>query len=112
MEGTLVFLHCNVGIDHQCKLFLIDNVPLTPPDDKTPAKVPIDALKKFRDEYKQLMLEKLRAPDGSYEEGLSIPGVDQLPRYTSREAANLQKNNPLGLDEDVRMLCIVCNKWI
>ena len=74
---------------------------MTPPEDKTPAKPPIEPLNGLREAYVQLMLEKLHAPDGSYEDGLTIPGIGQLPRQTEKGAANLQKNNPLGLDEDV-----------
>jgi TBC1 domain family protein 5 len=76
---------------------------LKSPEDQTTAKAPIEAIKRHRKEYVKLMLETLRAPDGSYEDGLSIPGVGQLPRPSDKDAANLQKNNPLGLDEDVRI---------
>lgn len=83
------------------KLFLIADAPLTEPEETSLAKPPFHAIKRLREEYKRLMLENLRAPDGSYEDGLSIPEIGQLPRRADNFAANLQKNNPLSLDEDV-----------
>lgn len=43
----------------------------------------------------------MRAPDGSYEEGFTVPGCSELPRPSEDETANLQRNNPLSLHEDV-----------
>ncbi|EJD06088.1 uncharacterized protein FOMMEDRAFT_104560 [Fomitiporia mediterranea MF3/22] len=81
------------------KLFLIPTVPLTPPASQSPAKPPLEALKVKRKGYTSLLLEKMRAPDGSYEESFSIPGVEELPR-PSEMRVNLQRDNPLSLHED------------
>ncbi|THH06211.1 hypothetical protein EW145_g4235 [Phellinidium pouzarii] len=89
-----------VGRSMAWKLFLIPTVPLTCPADQTPAKPPLDALKSLRKEYTSLLLETMRAPDGSYEEGLIIPGLAELPRPSDDISANLQHNNPLSLHED------------
>lgn len=51
----------------------------------------------------------MRAPDGSYEEGFAVPGQPELPRPTEEETANLQRNNPLSLHEDV---CVVLLSYI
>ncbi|KAI5119084.1 hypothetical protein M0805_004857 [Coniferiporia weirii] len=82
------------------KLFLIPTVPLTPPANQTTASPPLDALKSLRKDYASLLVEKMRAPDGSYEEGFGIPGVAELPRHGEGTSANLQRNNPLSLHED------------
>ena len=58
-------------------------------------------LKERRREYASLLLEKMRATDGSYEESFSVPGVDELPRRMDEASMNLQRNNPLSLHEDV-----------
>ncbi|KAH8117577.1 rab-GTPase-TBC domain-containing protein [Phellopilus nigrolimitatus] len=82
------------------KLFLIPTVPLTPPASQTTAKPPLDALKALRREYTSLLLEKMRAPDGSYEEGFTVPGTTEPPRSSDETFVNLQRNNPLSLHED------------
>ncbi|KLO18816.1 hypothetical protein SCHPADRAFT_844411 [Schizopora paradoxa] len=81
------------------KLFLLGDVPLTEPPSETFAKAPIQELRNAREEYTTSLLEKMRAPDGSYEEGFSVPGVN-LDRPSGESSANLDKNNPLSLHED------------
>jgi len=81
------------------KLFLIGEPPLTEPPSETPAKPPIEELQKLRREYTTSLLERMRAPDGSYEEGFTVPGV-QIDRSTGESSSNLDKNNPLSLHED------------
>ena len=83
------------------QLFLIPSEPLkgTVTDD-IPSS-PIKAIWKARDEYKKLLLEHMRAPDGSYEEGLIIPGTTESPTRTMRVANNLDTNNPLSLHDEV-----------
>ena len=46
----------------------------------------------------------MRAPDGSYHEGLIIPGVESLPKPNQTLVNNLDKNNPLSLDTEVRQV--------
>ncbi|KAL5528993.1 hypothetical protein ACEPAG_4967 [Sanghuangporus baumii] len=82
------------------KLFLIPTIPLTPPASQSPAKPPLESLKERRKEYASLLLEKMRAPDGSYEENFSVPGVAELPQQSDEVSMNLQRNNPLSLHED------------
>lgn len=43
----------------------------------------------------------MQAPDGSYHEGLIIPGVESLPKPDQTPMKNLDKNNPLSLDTEV-----------
>lgn len=85
-------------------------MPLTPPASQSAAKPPLSALKDLRKEYASLLLEKMRAPDGSYEENLSVPGVDELPPPTDKISANLQRNNPLSLHEDVSKSFLFLNE--
>jgi TBC1 domain family protein 5 len=42
----------------------------------------------------------MRAPDGSYEEGFVVPGSTASLKG-ERMVANLEKNNPLSLDDEV-----------
>lgn len=44
----------------------------------------------------------MRAPDGGYEEGFVIPGTGISPPRTERSSANLDRNNPLSLHDEVR----------
>ena len=48
-----------------------------------------------------MLLEKMRAPDGSYEDGFVVPGGEKLPARTS-QPGNLERNNPLSLHDEVR----------
>lgn len=82
------------------KLFLIPGPPLQAQTDSRP-EVPIRAVREAREQYANLLLEKMRAPDGSYEEGFRVPGQSASPNYR-RTSENLDLNNPLGLDDEVR----------
>lgn len=42
----------------------------------------------------------MRAPDGSYEDGLVIPGFDTSTIQPQATGENWSRNNPLSLDED------------
>ncbi|OBZ75172.1 TBC1 domain family member 5 [Grifola frondosa] len=53
-----------------------------------------------REEYVKLLLEKMKAPDGGYEEGFTIPGTGESPPRTARSSSNLEKNNPLSLHDE------------
>jgi TBC1 domain family protein 5 len=59
------------------------------------------SLGESRKQYAALLLEKMRAPDGSYEEGFIAPGGERLPARTS-QPGNLERNNPLSLHDEVR----------
>jgi TBC1 domain family protein 5 len=85
------------------KLFLAPNEPLQRPTQSGPTP-PLECLRVTRMEYVGLLLEKMRAPDGSYEDGLSIPGQDTFPKGKTGRAGKLglEKNNPLSLDNEVR----------
>ncbi len=48
-------------------------------------------------------MEKMRAPDGGYEEGFTVPGSGASPPRTEGSSANLEKNNPLSLHDEVRL---------
>jgi TBC1 domain family protein 5 len=61
---------------------------------------PLESLRASRKNYAETLLETLRAPDGSYEEGFVVPGSITSPK-SERTAANLEKNNPLSLDDEV-----------
>jgi TBC1 domain family protein 5 len=55
-----------------------------------------------RKQFTTLLLEKMRAPDGSYEDGFIAPGGKKLPARTS-QPGNLERNNPLSLHDEVRV---------
>ncbi|KII88983.1 hypothetical protein PLICRDRAFT_40606 [Plicaturopsis crispa FD-325 SS-3] len=78
------------------KLFLVSDEPLDPPTTPTP---PLRSLRSSRKAYTDLLLEKMRAPDGGYEEGFFIPGLGVQPR-TDRTPGNLEQNNPLSLHDE------------
>lgn len=88
-----------VGRSLLWKLFLTPAPPLQAQNDSK-ATIPIKALREARQEYAALLLEKMRAPDGSYEEGFRVPGQNTTPSY-KRTSENLNTNNPLGLDDQV-----------
>ena len=88
------------------KLLLCENEPLKPPSQDIPSlslKFWLDSRKIYVD----ALLDKMRAPDGSYHEGLVIPGVESLPKPNQTPVKNLDKNNPLSLDTEVRQLEMV-----
>ena len=47
-------------------------------------------------------MEKMRAPDGGYEEGFTVPGTGEVPPRTEKGGGNLEMNNPLSLHDEVR----------
>ncbi|KIY69993.1 RabGAP/TBC [Cylindrobasidium torrendii FP15055 ss-10] len=81
------------------KLFLLPSEPL-----KTPVEVDAQmlckTLKISRKQYTDLLLEKMRAPDGGYEEGFSLPASIESPPKIVKADSNLQRNNPLSLDTE------------
>ncbi|OCH89093.1 RabGAP/TBC [Obba rivulosa] len=81
------------------KLFLLRTEPLQDSADGiiTP---PLEAVRKARRDYGKLLLEYMRAPDGSYEDGFVIPGTKTSPVRTERTSQNLEKNNPLSLHDE------------
>lgn len=80
------------------KLFLIPPTPLTSSLSPTPTP-PIASLRESRQQYVELLKNNMRAPDGSYEDWLEIPGFDTSQKVEPN-ADNLARNNPLSLDED------------
>jgi hypothetical protein len=60
-----------------------------------------------RKAYVDALLEKTQAPDGSYHEGFVVPGVESPPRSNQTPVKNLDKNNPLSLDTEVRQPWLV-----
>lgn len=83
------------------QLFLIPSEPLKGTVTDDVPSPPIKPIQKARNEYKKLLLEHMRAPDGSYEEGLIIPGTTESPARTARTSNNLDTNNPLSLHDEV-----------
>ena len=73
--------------------------PLSTP--VSPARL-LDEFHGLRREYVELLSDKMRAPDGGYEEGFTLPGPG-ANQPVKRANANLgwETNNPLSLDEQV-----------
>lgn len=65
------------------KYLLLFNAPLATPS----SQPPITLLRRFREKYVDLVKQQLRAPDGSFEDWVEIPGVDTqtLPRQSSTD---------------------------
>lgn len=80
------------------KLFLLKNVPLEPPPHEI-AVPPLEALRAYRKQYSELLLEKMRAPDGSYDETFVVPGLT-IPRRNVKPPTDLEMNNPLSLHDE------------
>ncbi|KAG8885225.1 hypothetical protein FRB98_001907 [Tulasnella sp. 332] len=80
------------------KVFLIPQAPLTSELSASPAS-PLSVLKEARSRYVELLQDRLRAPDGSYEEGLSFPGQEEASVHIRQKPGNWEQNNPLSLDE-------------
>ncbi|KAK0503183.1 RabGAP/TBC [Armillaria luteobubalina] len=78
------------------KLFLVQSEPLKAlvEADSSPL---LDSLSETRKQYAALLLEKMRAPDGSYEDGFLVPGSLPSPKRESKLEDNLDRNNPLSL---------------
>ncbi|KAJ7109299.1 rab-GTPase-TBC domain-containing protein [Mycena epipterygia] len=79
------------------KLFLLPDEPLQPSPDAE-ASPPLDSLRASRKKYARLLMEHMRAPDGSYEEGFVLPGSSMPERQAS--ASDLETNNPLSLHNE------------
>ncbi|KAH9843016.1 RabGAP/TBC [Rhodofomes roseus] len=80
------------------KLFLVQAEPLQTKADVISVS-PLEVLRAARHQYTTLLLEKMRAPDGSYEEGLTIPGSNEPPSRAAQTRLDLSRNNPLSLDD-------------
>ncbi|KAI0329862.1 RabGAP/TBC [Cubamyces sp. BRFM 1775] len=81
------------------KLFLVPNEPLQTVAD-VQAAPPVKPVQAARAQYKELLMEKMRAPDGGYEEGFTVPGLGTSPPRTEKSTGNLEKNNPLSLHDE------------
>ncbi|KAI0373274.1 hypothetical protein BV20DRAFT_1104130 [Pilatotrama ljubarskyi] len=88
-----------VGRSMAWKLFLVPNEPLQTAAD-VEAAAPLKPLQDAREAYKTLLMEKMRAPDGGYEEGFTVPGLGTSPPRTEKQSGNLEKNNPLSLHDE------------
>ncbi|KAI6117723.1 RabGAP TBC [Pisolithus croceorrhizus] len=102
-QGRLQSNHGNtVGVPGRSlawKMFLLRGLePLERPSDEMPS-VPIDLLRESRKQFSELLLEKMRAPDGSYDESFVVPGLT-IPRRSNQIPLNLETNNPLSLHEE------------
>ncbi|KAK7014927.1 rab-GAP TBC domain-containing protein [Favolaschia claudopus] len=79
------------------KLFLLPDEPLQPLADSV-ATPPLSSLRVARKKWKQLLSEHMRAPDGSYEEGVVPDSLLASERRAS--AGDLETNNPLSLHKE------------
>lgn len=94
------FVYYSTSIPHQ--IFLTPPGPLQPPPDLPLTPQPyLESVQISRQEYTRLLLEKMKAPDGSYEDGFLIPGADTAPERPGKGSSNLERNNPLSLHDEV-----------
>jgi hypothetical protein len=113
MEGASDPLHLD---DHSLtrlrrKLLLCETEPLKPPLQDTPG-ISLEFWQDSRKTYVDALLENMQAPDGSYLEGLIVPGVESLPRTNQTSVKNLDKNNPLSLDTEVCQPADTFHSWL
>ncbi|KAI0072713.1 hypothetical protein K474DRAFT_1650559 [Panus rudis PR-1116 ss-1] len=81
------------------KLFLIPSEPLQT-DTNAPAVPPLKPLRRSREKFRELLLDRMRAPDGSYEDGVIVPGTGKAPPRFKDASVNLDRNNPLSLHDE------------
>ncbi|KAF7304777.1 Rab-GAP TBC domain-containing protein [Mycena kentingensis (nom. inval.)] len=82
------------------KLFLLPDEPLAQAALHTQPTPPLRSLRSSRKQYSALLRKHLRAPDGSYEEGLVIPGTHISPEREASASNDLETNNPLSLHNE------------
>lgn len=61
----------------------------------------LEVVRTARANYRELLLERMRAPDGSYEDGLVVPGPSPTPPKKESKTSDLGLNNPLSLHQEV-----------
>ncbi|KAF8274226.1 rab-GTPase-TBC domain-containing protein [Lactarius quietus] len=82
------------------KIFLTPVDPIHPQPELPPSPTSYRrAFNSSRKQFTDLLLEKMRAPDGSYEDGFVVPGGEKLPARTE-QPGNLERNNPLSLHDE------------
>lgn len=86
-------------------------MPLEAPSDEMLVP-PLEALRAHRKQYSELLLEKMRAPDGSYDETFVVPGVAIPRRNTKSPTTNLETNNPLSLHDEVRCAIVMHSRVV
>ncbi|TFK42631.1 rab-GTPase-TBC domain-containing protein [Crucibulum laeve] len=82
------------------KLFLAKDEPLQTSEAPSASHI-LSSIRISRTKYTALLLEKMKAPDGSYESGIIIPGATALPKKSTKKSSNdLDTNNPLSLHDE------------
>ena len=66
------------------------------------AAPPLKRLQTGREDYRRLLMEKMRAPDGGYEEVFTVSSSGASPPRTEGLSGHLGKSNPLSLHDEVR----------
>ncbi|PFH54401.1 hypothetical protein AMATHDRAFT_78639 [Amanita thiersii Skay4041] len=79
------------------KIFLVPGDPL--PTTPVSLQAIQETLRDLRGRYISLLLEYMKAPDGSYEESFRPPGLTVPPKKAPK-ASNINTNNPLSLHEE------------
>nr|GAT47242.1 predicted protein [Mycena chlorophos] len=83
------------------KLFLLPDEPLQAASIDAQPTPPLRSVQSARKKYVKLLREHLRAPDGSYEEGVVIPGgVSAATERQPSSSSDLEMNNPLSLHNE------------
>ncbi|KAF8321726.1 RabGAP/TBC [Clavulina sp. PMI_390] len=72
----------------------------TTPLAATSPQLPLSTLRGTRESYVDMVKDHLRAPDGSFEEWVEIPGVDIETIAHQSSGDNVSRNNPLSLEAD------------
>ncbi|KAJ7063222.1 RabGAP/TBC [Mycena amicta] len=82
------------------KVFLLPDEPLQQASLDAQPTPPLRSLQASRKEYAKLLKQHMRAPDGSYEDGVVIPGTSLLPEREASSSSDLETNNPLSLHNE------------
>ena len=91
-----------MGLAVPFQVFLTPPEPLQrPPELPLAPSAYLEPMRALRIDFTRLLLAKMRAPDGSYEDGFIVPGTNSPPQRPNRAASNLEQNNPLSLHDEV-----------
>ncbi|KAG9318763.1 hypothetical protein JVU11DRAFT_862 [Chiua virens] len=93
------YIHRMEVLEFQGEVFLLKPEPLEPPPNEAPS-IPIELLRRSRKQFSEQLLEKMRAPDGGYDESFVAPGLMIPRRKAHLTAIDLEMNNPLSLHDE------------
>lgn len=86
------------------QFFLIADEPLKSTSNVVKPETLLRSLQSSRKRYADLLSQKMIAPDGSYPEGFMVSGSSNPSPRRDNPFLDLERNNPLSLHNDVRLI--------